>query len=55
MYERKRRSPRTVPWGTPDETFVSNAIVVEFVKEMTVRHLVERLAKIKQNDVFLMT
>jgi len=41
--------------GTPDVTFVfntvehifSNAIVVESVNEMTVMHLVERLAKIK--------
>ena len=33
----------------------SNDIVVEFVKEATVRHFVERLAKIKQNDVYVVT
>ena len=39
----------------PVEHVFSNATVVEFVKETTVRHLVERLAKIKQSDVYLMT
>ena len=34
------------------ESVFLNVIVVEF---LTVRHLVERLAEIKQNDVYLMT
>ena len=37
------------------ERVFSNAILVVFVKEMTVRHLVERRADIKQNDVYLVT
>ena len=32
-----------------------NATVVEFVKEKTVRHTVERLAEIKQADVYMVT
>ena len=42
-------------WFNPVERVFSYAIVVEFVKETRVRHLVERLANIEQNDIYLVT
>lgn len=39
----------------PVDNVFPNAIVVEFVKEQTVRHIVERLAEIKQTDVYWVT
>jgi len=39
----------------PVESVFPNAIIVEFVKKTTVRHLVERFSEIEQNDVNLVT
>ena len=39
----------------PVEIVFPNAIAIEFVKETIVKHLVQRLAEIEQNDVYLVS